>query len=151
MGGLVVLPHFMDAAQHHLHACHDLAGTEGLGDVIVRTQLQSQEAVKFLRLGAEHDDRHVGFLANLAAHHQSVLFGHHDIQHNDVRARSAHHFEGLIAVVSREHLVLFPAEVDSQRLVHARVVVRHKHAVAAAFFLHAIASLSTIIPSAATH
>src|SRR5436190_3342597 len=44
------------AAQHRLHPGEQLARGEGLGDVIVRADLQADHAVHLLRLGGEQDD-----------------------------------------------------------------------------------------------
>src|SRR5262249_37714113 len=60
--------HARGAAQHGLHARRQLARIEGLGDVVVRAQLQARHAVLGLVARGEHDDRHVALLAELAAH-----------------------------------------------------------------------------------
>ncbi len=49
------------AAQDRPHAGYQLAGREGLGDVVIGAQLQADEAVGLLDAGGEHDDRHIVF------------------------------------------------------------------------------------------
>ena len=75
----------LDAAQDGLDAHHELLHREGLGDVVVGTNLEALENVLLQGLGGEEDDGHIAvdgadFLCQLVA----VLLGHHHVEQADV-------------------------------------------------------------------
>lgn len=55
------------AAQQRAGAGHQLAGAEGLHQVVVGAQLQADDAIFHLALRRQHDDRHIGGVADDAA------------------------------------------------------------------------------------
>ena len=60
-----------------------LPHAEGLGDVIVRAQLQAQDLVHLVAFGGKHDDggiRRGGSALQTAANLHAVNTGQHDIQ-----------------------------------------------------------------------
>ena len=122
-GGILLAGLLAEAAQHRLDAGQHLAGAEGLYDVIVRAQLQAQDAVDLLALGGEHDDRQAAGLADGAADVDARHAGHHQVQHHHVRMEALHHLQGLLAVVGALVLIALGAQVQPQRLVHHRIVV----------------------------
>ena len=44
------------AAQDGLYTCHEFSWTKGFGDLVIRTDLQTDYAVNFLTLGREEDN-----------------------------------------------------------------------------------------------
>ena len=77
------------AAQKRLHAGNQLAHGEGLGDVIVRAQLEAENLVHFVALGGQHDDRNIrggGLALQSSAHFHTVDTRQHDVQENQRRA-----------------------------------------------------------------
>ena len=95
-------------AQHRPRAGHDLTGVEGLGDVIVGTQFQAEDAVGVLDAGREHDDGQVG-QGGVAAHDAgdvpAVAAGQHQVEHHQVRPLTADEGQGHLALVGDEDLV----------------------------------------------
>src|ERR1035437_9911457 len=71
------------ALQDLFHAQNQLARAEGVGDVIVRTQLQADDAVHLRRFGGEHNDGNAGG-GGVAAQHfadfQPIDFGQHQVE-----------------------------------------------------------------------
>ena len=65
---------------------HDDAGGEGLDDVIIRTNVQPQDAVRIFISGGDHQDGHLRDAADAAADLKAVDAGQHDIQ-QDQRGR----------------------------------------------------------------
>ena len=55
------------APQQRANARDELARRERLDEVVVGAELETGDAVLFLALGGEHDDRHVGGVADRAA------------------------------------------------------------------------------------
>ena len=111
------------AAQHRLDARHDLARAEGLDDVIVRAQLEPDDAVDLLALCGEHQDGELRALADLAAHLDAGHLGHHDVEHaqHDLRRDGG---KRLLAVVCVHGLKPLRLEIDAKRLMDDLVVVR---------------------------
>ena len=76
------------AADDRADAGEQLARREGLREVVVRAELEPHHAVRLLAARGEHDDRHVGAGAQLAADLEAVLAGQHEVQqHRVVAAR----------------------------------------------------------------
>ena len=74
------------AAQHSLNASHEFARAEGLGDVIVGSDLEAEDAVRLAALGGQENNRHGReslSLADGAAQFETVLARDHDIEHEE--------------------------------------------------------------------
>ena len=75
------------AAQKRLHASDEFARTEGLGDVIVGSHFQPDDAVSFLASSREHQDGQTVerlVAANLAADFQAGKLGKHQVEEQDI-------------------------------------------------------------------
>ena len=81
------------APQDALHAQHEFARAEGLGHVVVRAEFKTDDAVHFLGLCGEHEDRDALGLRTVLerlANFESGHAGQHEIQHDErgkLRAR----------------------------------------------------------------
>ena len=131
-----------DSAQHHLDARHHLAGTEGLGDVVVRAQLQPEQAVELLRPGAEHQNRHGRALANLPADREAILFRHDDVQYEHVRALLPDRLQRAFSIVSRQNPIIFSFKKRLELRGDVGIVVRNQHLVSAARIFHSLPPVS---------
>jgi hypothetical protein len=74
------------APRHSADAGQQLAEAERLDDVVVRTQLEADDAVDLLALGRDHDDRHVGAGTELAADGEAVHVGKAEVEQHEVGA-----------------------------------------------------------------
>ncbi len=75
----------LHATQDSLDAHHELLHGEGLGDIVVGTQLEAFEDILLQRLGRQEDDRHLGVaLTNLLSQRETVLLRHHHVEDADV-------------------------------------------------------------------
>ena len=72
--------------QQGLDAGHHLARAEGFADVVVRTQLQPEQAINFVNAGGQHDDRHGRKGAQLVAHLHAVQAWQHDVEQQQLGA-----------------------------------------------------------------
>ena len=113
----------LDAAQDGLDPGHQLAGVEGLGEVVVRPQLQAHDLVHVVGAGGEHDDGHRAVLAQPAADLPAVHPGHHQIQHDQVRLEPARRFQALLPVPRGVHAEALAVEVEPGELDDALFVV----------------------------
>jgi hypothetical protein len=71
-------------AQHSLDSRDQLARTERLHDIIVRANLEADDAVDLRAHSGQHDDRRPILLAQLLAEHKPAFAGHHEIEDNEV-------------------------------------------------------------------
>src|SRR5574341_2685598 len=74
----------LGAAEDRAHARQQLGGRKGLDEVVVRPQVQALDAVLFLALGGQHDDRNIGEFTNSLTGGETVEARHHDVQQNQI-------------------------------------------------------------------
>ena len=76
----------LETAQHGLDAGDEFARAEGLGDVVVGAEFETEDAVGFAALRGQKNYGHggeAGRLANGAADFQTVFAGNHDVEHEE--------------------------------------------------------------------
>ena len=73
-------------AQDGADARQQLARVEGLGQIVVRTQLQPDDAVGLLGQRRQHDDRQPRRGAQPAADGEPVLPRQHEVEHDEIEA-----------------------------------------------------------------
>jgi hypothetical protein len=112
----------LSPAQHRPHAADELAWAEGLGDVVVGSELQASNAVILLALGRKHNHRDARDLADQAQRLEAVEVRHHHVEQDQIgqavaqllqRSCAGGRFEDLKTVVFEVE----PDEVDDARLV----------------------------------
>ncbi|MCY1532539.1 hypothetical protein D9M68_678210 [compost metagenome] len=116
------------AAQDGLHARHEFARLEGLGQVVVGAEFEADHAVHHLAARGEHHDGDVAFLADLAAQLEAVHLGQHDVEDGRVvvpRAQLGDAFARALGAVER---VAEACEVGGQRRGEVFVVVDQQDA-----------------------
>ena len=67
-----------------MHAAHELARGEGLGDVVVGAELEAEDAVDLVAARGEHDDRDVRGGAQVLAMSSPDLPGQHHVEDDEV-------------------------------------------------------------------
>ena len=98
---------------------------EGLGDIVVRPQLQTQDLVGLLLPGGEHEDGHGRpRLPDLPAHVKSVHPRQHQVQQDQVRVLFQSQLQAGIPVIGLQGIVPLPAEVEGQN-IHDVLLVFH--------------------------
>lgn len=74
-------------AKDRLHPEHQLPGVERLGEIIVGTGLQAEDAIRFGTLRGEHDHRGLNPVPTQSPEHlQPAHTGKHEIQNDQVEA-----------------------------------------------------------------
>ena len=109
--------HFL-AAQVGLDARHQLARAEGLGDVIVAADFETQHAVHFF--GARREKHHRsarqhGGLADLAAQLEAVDVGQHDVEHDEIRLAFLQGLQGSLGSAENLGLITVAGKVVVQQ------------------------------------
>ena len=121
------------AAQHCSHAGHKLTRREGLGDIVVRAQLQADEAVGLFDAGGEHNDRHVRPAPQRAADVQAIHSRQVQVEHNQIRPLVTRHSQRCCPVGSRNDAEPAPFQVIPRQLDDFRFVVYNQNR-----FVHAL-------------
>src|SRR5271169_5715870 len=76
----------LEAPQHSLDARDEFPRAEGLGDVVVGAEFETEDAVGFAALRGQENYGHgcqAGGLANSAADFESIFAGDHDVEHEE--------------------------------------------------------------------
>ena len=92
----------------------DLDGVEGLGDIVVRPDVETQHLVGVLALGGEQDDGDICALPQLGGGPDAVQARHHHVHEDQVDVVLLHQLQGLQTVVGVVGLVALAGEVDVQ-------------------------------------
>ena len=106
--GLQLVAALAGAAQHHLHAGHQLVHGKGFYNVIIRTQPQAQHAVLHGGLGGQKYHRHA-LGAQVIQQGVAVQAGQHDVQQGQVVVVFLDQISGGQAVGRQVHT--YPARV----------------------------------------
>jgi hypothetical protein len=119
------------AAKQRADARDDFVRAEWLGDVVIGSQLEPDDAVGFLGAGGEHDDRHgrggrIG--AQRAADFQPVEAGQHQVQQDQIGRSPPRFREHLGAGRQRLHREAGAAQAVRQQHRDVGVVLDHQQA-----------------------
>jgi len=124
------------APQHRADTRDHFARTEWFADVVVGAELEPEQPVDLVDARGDHDDRHVGERAHLAAHGHAIHAGQHHVEEHqrgircprlEHRARAVAHdargeasVQQIIGENARElRLVLHDEDQRRGRVVHA--------------------------------
>ena len=70
----------MDPSEHGLHTRNDLPRAERFADIIIRSELQTEQPVDLFHSSGKHDYRDIRELSDLAAYLHAVRTGEHDVE-----------------------------------------------------------------------
>ncbi len=118
-----------DPAQQGLDPGLQLAGAEGLADVVIGAQLQADDPVGLVGAGGEHDDRHLGqarVFAHPAAEAEAVLVGQHHVEDRQVGTGLVHGGTKARAIGHGAHLEAGAAEEGLQQFANFLVVIHQE-------------------------
>src|SRR6267142_1809255 len=92
------------ATKECVDSCKELADSEGLGDVVVSAEIQSDDFVDFLTFGSQHQNgRRIVFGAELFAYFIPARAGKHDVKDDEGRMAFGYSIDGFIATVTDGH------------------------------------------------
>ena len=111
------------AAQHRADAREQLARVEGLGEIVVRSELEADDAVRLLAHRREHDDRHVGLAPHPACEVEPTLPRQHQIEDDEVEMGVRPSPPRLARVAHGGHPEPVALEEAGQQLADLAVVV----------------------------
>ena len=115
------------AAQHRTDARHDLAGGEGLDDVVVRADVQAEDAVGILVARGDHEDGHARYAADAPADLHAVDAREHDVQQDQRGRGGVKERERLLAGARRQAGPALGLDILGQNLYNLFVVVHNEN------------------------
>ncbi len=116
------------AAQQGADAGHELAGRERLDEVVVGAELEADDAVLDLTLGGEHDDGHVGGVADGAANALAGQLGEHEVEDDEVEGVLLELLHGRLAVAHGAHPVTLALQVRLHGVADYLLVLNQQNA-----------------------
>lgn len=120
--GRGLLPVQADAPQEGFDARLEFTHGEGFGEVVIRADFKTDDAVNLGVAGGEHEDGDAGFLAQDAANFDAVHDREHDIEQDQVGGEGAGDGEGAGPVAADLHLVALAFEVVGERFLEGGFV-----------------------------
>jgi len=97
------------AAEERVNSRKEFADAEGLGDVVVSAEIQSDDFVDFLTFSSKHQDgRRIFFGAELFAYVIPARAGKHDIKDDQGRVTLGYSVDGFVATIADGHVKAVP-------------------------------------------
>jgi len=97
------------ATEECVDSCKEFADAEGLGDVVISAEVQSDDFVDFLTFRSQHENgRRIFFGAELFAYVIPACAGEHDVQDDDGRVALGYSVDSFIATVADGHVETVP-------------------------------------------
>jgi hypothetical protein len=115
------------SAQHGADPGQELPRTEGLGEIVVRAQLQAHDAVGFLGAAGQDDDRQLRFSTQLAQQLHAVLALQPQIEQHQIQDLVTKRTHQLRTSRRLRHPKIVLLQVLADELAHRDVVVDHQH------------------------
>ena len=118
------------APEHRPQPGQEHPGAEGLGDIVVRAQLQPRDNVRFLPLGRDHDHREMlgpVVLLEMAADLQAVHAREHEVQEDEVGEQDLGGAQGLLPGGHPGHPEALLGKVVAQQLQDVLFVFHYQN------------------------
>ena len=119
--------HRRGALEDVAEAQEQLARLEGLGQVIVRADLQPRHPVGGIGTGGEHQDRHLRMLAQAAGIVEPGFARHHHVEDEGIEDEVLRLGPRLGRARRRRHPVAVLGQEAGQEIAQAAVVVHHEN------------------------
>src|SRR5207248_933475 len=96
---------------------------EGLGDVVVGSEIETTDAILFTLTNGENDDGDGGNLTNRAKRFKAVHFGHHDVEDNEIGQVFAQPVKGFEAIAGFDNTILFHFQVHPHKVANTWLII----------------------------
>ena len=111
-------------------------GIEGLGDIVIRTDIQAQNLVVILAFRRQQNDGNIASLPQLGSGANAIQLGHHNVHENQVNIVLLHRPQSFIAVIRLDCLISFAAQIDIQGGNDIFVIITDQNGVHAVLLLY---------------
>ena len=116
------------AAQQRTGAGDQLARAERLDQIVVGAQLQADDAVLDLALGGEHDDGHVGVVADGAADTLARDAREHEVEDDQVEVVLGEFLQRLLAVADGGYPIVLALKICGYGIADGLLVLHQQDA-----------------------
>ena len=104
------------------HARDELSRRKGLDEIVVGTKLEANDAILDLALCGEHNDGHVGRLADGTAHALARELGKHEVENHEVKRVLLELLDGALTVADATHDIVLVVEIGSHDVPNCLLV-----------------------------
>src|SRR5215469_1920684 len=114
--------------QNRLDASKELADREGLGDIVIGPELETDDLIHFLAASCKHDDgNRRAFGLELLANVQTAHTRHHHVEHNQIRRILEGPLEPFNAIERGDHLEAFVFEIVAKTGDHVWFILNNQN------------------------
>jgi hypothetical protein len=117
----------MAAPQNGSNPRKHLPQLERLDDVVVGTELETNDTVDRIALSRNHDDRHIATSANFARESKTILSTERQIERNEVDAMPGNSGSKTGAIRCLENGIAFSLEAPAQQRADFRLIVDNEN------------------------
>ena len=110
-----------------LHPQQQLAGVEGLGQVVVGAQFEARDPVAVIAPGCQDEHGYIRLHPEMAQYLETVHVGHLQVQDDQLRQRVAQRLQPFLAALERGRHVPVGAQQLVEHVAQLGVVVDHHH------------------------
>ena len=114
-------------SQRNAHARQQFFDAEGFGQVIVCAKLKTHHEIRLFGTSRQHNNGDRPLLSEPLANIKAGSGWQHNVEHNQIRLFALNHFQTLVCICGRYHVVTFFAQIVSDRFNDRRFVINHKH------------------------
>jgi hypothetical protein len=119
---------FPRSTQDGVHPGDQLSGREGLDQVIVRSELETEDTVHLVIAGSQEENGDVALRPDPAAYIETVeLTGKSDIENDDPRILLVHEHQALFSVPGEEHPKAIAAQIQVHEVSNMWIVFDDDH------------------------
>ncbi len=116
------------AAKNGPHPSHQLPRGERFHEVVVRPQLEAENAIHLVVPGSQEQDGEIAFGPDATTDVESVeLTGESDVEDDDPGLLLTDEVQALVAVPGEQHAIAVPTEVKIDEVGDVRIVFDHHH------------------------
>ena len=132
--GRLAVARAVGAAQHRIDPGQQFTRVERLGEIVVRADFETDDAIGLVPLGGEHDHRRLRLGTHLAAQFETADAGQHDVENDQVDRRLSQHLAHLVAIAGGADLETVAAQELGDEMADLAIVVDDEDMRAAAGF-----------------
>ena len=95
--------------------------------IVISTRFKSEDDIRVLSFGRDHDDRRWAEPTDRAANLDPIFAGEHQIEKNQIRAISSGDEYSIIAIGSRDRRVVLPTKVGDESITQRPIILDHQN------------------------
>ena len=116
------------AAQNRADARHQFARIEGLAQIVVGAEFETDDAVDVVAARREHQDGRLVGRAELAQHVEAADARQHHVENHDFKFGGPQFRQRIAAVVHAFHVEMFGVQILGEHLTELAVIIDQQHA-----------------------